>query len=127
MKRDGYDEEDDYDDDGWGGTICGEDDILGEETNISRKFIDATVQEDEEFENDEWAPVETGINPLGMDIAVEGQVVASSADNESEVAKAKIKQQPNKVTNKLEPISHDDNIKRKSDRKQRKQENEYRS
>jgi len=116
-------EEDDYDDDGWGGTIC-EDDILGEETNISRQFIDATVQEDEEFENDEWAPVETGINPLGMDIAVDGPVVAPSADNESsESQDKKIKQaNKNKVTNKLEPISHDDNIKRKSDRKQRKQD-----
>jgi len=124
VKRDGY-EEDIYDDDGWGGTIC-EDDILGEETNISRKFIDATVQEDEEFENDEWAPVETGINPLGMDIAVDGP--APSADESAKSQDKKIKQaNKNKGTNKLEPISHDDNIKRKSDRKQRKQDKTSRS
>jgi len=124
----GYEQEDIYDDDGWGGTIC-EDDILGEETNISRRFIDATVQEDEEFENDEWAPVETSINPLGMDIAVDGPVVASSAENESsESQDKKIKQtNKNKVANKLEPISHDDNIKRKSDRKQKKQDKTSRS
>lgn len=120
-----YEQDNDYDDDGWGGTIC-EDDILGEETNISRKFIDATVQEDEEFENDEWAPVETGINPLGMDIALDGPAVPTNASSESQDKKIK-QANKNKVANKLEPISHDDNIKRKSDRKQRKQDKTSRS
>ena len=113
----GYDDEDD----GWGGTIC-EDDILGEETSIGRRQFDATVQEDEEEveeENDEWAPLDTGANPLGMNIALDGVKVANDKDNDANI---KPKSERRKVTNKLEPISHDDNIKRKSDRMQKKQD-----
>ena len=115
-------------DDGWGGTIC-EDDILGEETSIGRRQFEATIQEDYDEDNEEgngrdeeWAPLETNVNPLGMNIAVDG-ITANDITTNTEPERDEPKSVTKPISNnKLEPISHDDNNKRKSDRMQKKRD-----
>jgi len=113
-EEDGYD-----DDDGWGGATVREEDIFGQQNDV------AVVEEkEEEDENDEWSAVETTTNPLGMNIVLDG--TKSSTDKCHDTLN-KSEEQPKEnariiMSNKLEPISHHDNLKRKSERLQKKQE-----
>ena len=125
----GYDD----DEDGWGGTIH-EDDIIGEESSYDkRQFLAAEIEcvrhekEDVEVENnDEWSPLDmTKTDPLGMNIVLDGVDDVETKDPEKDSSPTKVDEQAiakKVITNKLEPISHDDNIKRKSQRAQKKQE-----
>jgi len=123
-EEDGYDNDDDGDD-GWGDATIREEDIIGDH--------DAAVMEDhplpegdeeDEDPNDEWSPLEMKTNPLGMNIELVGvKHSADSATNETQESRAKEKKETRRpiLSNKLEPISHDDNLKRKSERMQKKQ------
>jgi len=125
-----HDEDGGYDDDGWGGTIR-EDDILGEESSFDkRQLVDATIhEEDDENNGDEWSPLATtakSTNPLGMNVVLDGVQSTdiknnTSGDDDDVVGELKKEQvKTTTTTNKLEPISHDDNLQRKSERLQKK-------
>lgn len=117
-----------YGDDGWGGTVH-EDEIIGEE-NMG---ISMTLGEDE-VENDEWSPLNLTVNPLGMNVTVNG-LVANSATEKKIDGREDIIGVANKKglvpkpiscsSSKLEPISHDDNLQRKSIRLQKRREEQY--
>ena len=114
------------DDDGWGGTV-NEDEIIGEDICP----VLGMVHEDDEDGNDEWSPLNVCVNPLGMNVTVDGSpmkdatdtIIGASDNNTIDVeCKASLNDKPSNNSNKLEPISHDDNLQRKTHRLQKRNE-----
>lgn len=124
----------DDDDDGWGGTVIHEDEIIGGEMGIVQHQMNAVTLGEvvDEDENDEWSPLNVTVNPLGMNVTVDGlvanddteNIIDSKEDNTSSAVEgtSSIPDTPIRSTSKLEPISHDDNIQRKSHRLQKRKE-----
>ena len=127
----------DDDDDGWGGTVIHEDEIIGGEMGIVQHQMNAVTLGEvvDEDENDEWSPLNVTVNPLGMNVTVDGlvanddteNIIDSKGDNTSSAVEgtSSIPDTPIRSTSKLEPISHDDNIQRKSHRLQKRKEVQY--
>ncbi|KAL9188127.1 hypothetical protein ACHAXT_006505 [Thalassiosira profunda] len=104
------------DDDGWGGTVC-EDDVIGEATSLDPRRFDGPHEEDGE-ENDEWSPLQATVDPLGMNLVLEG---VKSNETTGKPGSNKEKERVQSLANRLEPISRDDNLKRKTERRHKKQ------
>ena len=123
------------DDSGWGGGTIREDEILGDETFFGQSQFGTTIkidddgddneisvdEIDDEDENDEWSPLEVNIksNPSGMQIVLGGVVQPKKTSNykdgnvEIQEAVTTVDDENNiRKTNNLEPISHDDNLRR---------------
>ncbi|KAL7534316.1 hypothetical protein ACHAWF_004790 [Thalassiosira exigua] len=116
-----------YDSDGWGGTVQ-EKDVLGEESNriLTHYSTDERDRDagDEGDENEEWSPLNVASNPVGMNISVSGAKGTTS----SETAQVGGAGQPadeedsRPKPNELEPISREDNLRRKTERLRKKRE-----
>jgi hypothetical protein len=128
------------DDSGWEGRAMSEDEILGHKTSfVGQSQFGTTIQinddgdddeiaadeNDDEKVNDEWSPLEVNIksNPSGMQIVLDGVVQPKKSspyeDGNVEIQEASRtgddKNNIGKMIN-LEPISHDDNLRRISHR-----------
>jgi hypothetical protein len=131
------DNDDDYDNnDGWGGETIHEDDIIGggDDTTYYGEFVngdnnDNLINNDDDDYNDdddeEWSPLEITmkkkLNPSGMHIVINGidiphAVAATSNIEETGVVKQNDDTATNCQKNKLEPISHDENRQRITNR-----------
>jgi hypothetical protein len=108
------------DDDGWGGTTVHEDDIIGEEIGIGQCQIHVMTRDDDEDENDEWSPLNVNINPLGMNVVVDSLAKGATEKSAKGSDNAKARVDAPRIISKLEPISHDDNLQRKSHRSQKR-------
>ena len=124
-----YDNDDVNDDDGWGGETIHEDDIIGggDDTTYYGKFVvngdNDIINDDEDCNDDddeEWSPLEMTmkkkLNPSGMHIVINGADTSTNNDaamktNDDTATTTIICQK-----NKLEPISHDENRQRISNR-----------
>jgi len=97
-----------HDDDGWGGVVIPEEDIIGDadDNNFHINTIVQCDNDDSDSEsNEEWSPV-------GMSVVVQDKNEESTKDNI--VTKRPFRSK--ETINKLEPITTDDNIQRKSKR-----------
>ena len=133
--------DDDDDDDGWGGETIHEDDIIGggDDTTYYGKFVvngdNDIINDDEDCNDDddddeEWSPLEMTmkkkLNPSGMHIVINGADTSTNNDvamktNDDTATTTIICQK-----NKLEPISHDENRQRISNRLLLQQQNKWR-
>lgn len=104
-------------DDGWGDATIREEDIVGERYFDTSALEDHPEDDEDDGENDEWAPLDMKNNPLGMNITLDGIKLPPSASQGEEAQRKNISRIV--VTNKLEPISHEENLQRKSERLQK--------
>ena len=118
-ESDPFDIDPTYDDDGWGGVIK-EDDIIGEVENLqiltSSEHYPHHDEDDVSESNEEWSPVvvKDSSNPVGMSVVVEDK----NEDTKQPKSESSRINAAKKI-DKLEPITADDNLHRKSKRKEK--------
>ena len=116
-RSDPFDIDQTYDDDGWGGVIK-EDDIIGRPENLNMITCsqDCSHGEDDDSEpNEEWSPVivKDNSNPVGMSVIIEDK-----HEDTNQLRCGSIRVDAVETINKLEPITTDDNLRRKSKRRE---------
>ena len=120
---------DEYDDDGWGGYIE-EEEVVGDEAYdvTIASFAGEGDEEDQGPDREEeWAPVGTDSVPLGMNISVDAAIGSPTVEAESPAAETIIEEDVKTPGRReggakgsgLEPISRDDNTRRKAERRRR--------